>query len=141
MSETHLNIIKRLEAEANFCNKNPNYCSIRTFDILEDARGRIEELVVENKRLKAMYDAATGDREDALRSCDKVTDLLFETQIENERLEKAAKKIMIGFDAPKFNPTELALGKNVKFSLSDPETAYYWGWEAAILECGEILSK
>ena len=40
----NLDIVKRLEDEANFCMKNPHYCSIRTFDILEDARGRIEEL-------------------------------------------------------------------------------------------------
>ena len=37
-------IIKRLEDEANFCMKNPHYCSIRTFDILEDARKEIEKL-------------------------------------------------------------------------------------------------
>jgi len=35
------NIIKRLEDEANFCMKNPRSCSIRTFDVLEDARKKL----------------------------------------------------------------------------------------------------
>lgn len=40
----NLDIVKRLEDEANFCMKNPRYCSIRTFDILEDARCLINGL-------------------------------------------------------------------------------------------------
>lgn len=37
-------LIKRLRDEATYCNKNPHYCSIRTFDVLEEAANYIEEL-------------------------------------------------------------------------------------------------
>ena len=39
-----------------------------------------QHILLENKRLKAMYEAAKGDLEDVLRSRDEVTDLLEEAQ-------------------------------------------------------------
>jgi len=112
-------------------------CGLVGVDAEEHLESTVKDLKAENENLQCDVKLWQKRTDEAA----KIVETFEEIQAENEKLKKAAKKIMIGFDAPKFNPTELALGKNVKFSLSDPETAYYWGWEAAILECGEILSK
>jgi len=59
-------------------------------------------------------------------------------QDENKRLKEKIKKICVGIDAPKFEPDKIEI---TKIDLTKPELAYLWGWESAILECGEILSK
>ena len=58
---------------------------------------------------------------------------------ENERLKKKIKMICKGVVSPKFNPQEVV--GLPKLDLTKPETAFMYGWESAIFECGEILSK
>ena len=60
-------------------------------------------------------------------------------QAEVERLKKKIKIVCVGdFEPPKFDPK--ALGK-FPLDITNPENAYYYGWELAICKCGEVLSK
>lgn len=55
----------------------------------------------------------------------------------NKRLRDKIKIVCVGLDAPKFDPTVSILD----IDLNEPENAYLRGWETALLECGEILSR
>lgn len=59
-------------------------------------------------------------------------------QAEVEGLKEKIKTVCVGMNAPKFDPSS---GDFMKLDLTNPESAYLWGWESAIFECGEILSK
>lgn len=59
--------------------------------------------------------------------------------VDNKELKRRAKIIKIGnLMPPDFATLERT---TLIIDLSKPENAYHYGWEAAILECGEILSK
>ena len=66
---------------------------------------------------------------------------------DNKNLKRAALKIKIGIKAPKFEDSiTLSREQNRPSSLgvvdlSRPINAYLWGWEQAMLECGELLAE
>lgn len=63
-----------------------------------------------------------------------------ELQAENKELKRKAKIIKVGnLIPPDFDPEPTEFFGDLH--LDKPENAYHYGWQAAILECGEILSK
>lgn len=60
-------------------------------------------------------------------------------EAENKGLKEKIKVVCKGMSPPKFNPKEVV--GLPKLDLTKPEVAFMWGWESAIFECGEILSK
>jgi aconitase B len=63
-------------------------CGIVGVDVEEHLEDAVKNLKADNKRLKAMYDAAKGDLECVLRGRDELDALIDELQAENEDLHK-----------------------------------------------------
>lgn len=122
------------------------------------------QLKAENEKLKVMYEAAEGDLDDVLRGRDGLDILIDELQAENKRkdellfayesvhapinplfaenkeLKRKAKIIKVGnLIPPDFDPKPTEFFGNLH--LDKPENAYHYGWQSAILECGEILNE
>jgi len=61
-------------------------------------------------------------------------------QAENARLKEKIKVVCVGINPPDFEATKKDMAKGI-MPLDKPDIIFYCGWEMAILECGEILSK
>lgn len=84
------------------------------------------------EELKIEYEAARRLWIDAQKACKKLA-------LKVDELKRKAKIIKVGnLIPPDFAP--LSISTSI-MNLEDPESAYLYGWESAILECGEILSK
>lgn len=67
-------------------------------------------------------------------------------QADNDRLKGKIKIICVGLDAPDFETqiksmAEFNKGMGGSIDLNRPELAFHHGWQMAMLECGEMLSK
>ena len=65
---------------------------------------------------------------------------------ENDRLKGKIKIICVGLDSPDFETqiksmAEFNKGMGGSIDLNRPELAFHHGWQMAMLECGEMLSK
>jgi len=98
--------------------------------------GRVDQLNRQIKQLQA-FNSALKRRAKAAESDWQLA------EVENKRLKAKARIIQVGnVPAPKFDLKGFnGIKKGMKFDLADPESAYLYGWESALFECGEILSK
>ena len=68
---------------------------------------------------------------------DQLKERIEEVQRARKKINKRIMQILQGdIKVPKFEPKLMA-----NIDLHVPENAYLWGWEAAVFQCGEILSK
>ena len=80
---------------------------------------------------------------DGLKACDRLEAV--EAKIEQQQkciknFMQALKPILEGsVKTPSFDINAKCM--HVSLHLAEPRRAYYYGWEAAILECGEIIAK
>ena len=96
----------------------------------------------ENKRLKSKkHIILTQVREMALFTIERIRERRKwqDTKIENEQLKKKIKIIQKGLPTPNFEKVKKNASKLI--NMEDPESAFFYGWASAELECGEVLSK
>ena len=90
------------------------------------------------------------ERSDEVRRLDSLYDRLSqvrqsnrELEVENKQLKDAVQPILEG--SVKMPPFEGETIESIEFfgelHLDKPENAYHFGWETAMLECGEIIAK
>ncbi len=79
---------------------------------------------------------------DAEQLCFEACAALVKLEAENKRLKEKIKKVCIGLPCPDFEKEKKsAVEGEIAEDLNKPEIAFFWAWEMAVLECGEILSK